>query len=229
MYAFIRGCANRYDTKVKARPVVNNIVSEYAIKSITMNPNGNEVIMADVAGTMFAIDLRTMKNCGNFRGNSGSVRSIEHHSSLPLVASVGLDRHLRVYNSSTKRGMASVYLKQRMNKVLLSRDAMVGIEVDEEALAAEEKEAEEEEALWANLEGGISNKKAKTAGKGAGDAGDGDGVEAPVNADVIVVEEPAVVEDTLPPAEKTKKKKKKKKKVGTKTKSETKVAASSKD
>lgn len=109
--------------------------------------------MADVAGTMFAIDLRTMKNCGNFRGNSGSVRSIEHHSSLPLVASVGLDRHLRVYNSSTKRGMASVYLKQRMNKVLLSRDAMVGIEVDEEALAAEEKEAEEEEALWANLEG----------------------------------------------------------------------------
>ena len=229
-----------YDTKVKARPIINNVVSEYAIKSIAMHPNGtynkhdsifvviintalagsasscstppvasspgyvalytvlslmlrctipmplciqgNEVILADVAGLMFSIDLRTMRNCGSFRGNSGSVRSIEVHPTLPLVAAVGLDRHLRVYNANTKRGVSSVYLKQRLNKVLLSSDSQVGIEIDEELLAAEQREAEEEEALWANLEGGITNKKAKVDGNDDVDAKEG-GDAADVNSE----------------------------------------------
>jgi WD40 repeat protein len=229
-----------YDTKVQSRPIINNIVSEFAINSICVHPNGNEVYIGDVAGGIQTIDLRTFRNSGNFRGNSGSVRSlvshltlhspfflprwltferpvtlhgsftisafvqlfysppahripsfsssfashvycwprasdlrrgvvgreergegvghglpclicvsclhfahihprIPHpplhqqacHPTLPYLVSCGLDRYMRVYNTDTKRGVASIYLKQRLNQVIVSNDESIGIELDE--------------------------------------------------------------------------------------------------
>jgi ribosome biogenesis protein NSA1 len=61
--------------------------------------------------------LRTSKVCGAIRGNSGSVREIEAHPTLDLVATVGLDRYVRVYDGSNRKCLGAAYAKQNLTCV----------------------------------------------------------------------------------------------------------------
>lgn len=45
---------------------------------------------------------------GSFKGNAGSVRSVSLHPTLPLVAAVGMDRHLRIYHIGTQKVLKKV-------------------------------------------------------------------------------------------------------------------------
>ncbi|XP_031467950.1 WD repeat-containing protein 74 [Phasianus colchicus] len=54
------------------------------------------------------------------KGVGGSVRGLQCHPSLPLVASCGLDRFLRLHSLHDKRLLHKVYLKSRLNCLLLS-------------------------------------------------------------------------------------------------------------
>ena len=54
---------------------------------------------------------------GAIRGNSGSVREIEAHPTLDLVATVGLDRYVRVYNGSSRKCLGAAYAKQNLTCV----------------------------------------------------------------------------------------------------------------
>lgn len=47
----------------------------------------------------------------NFKGSSGSLKDIKIHPTLPYIASVSLDRYLRVYHQETKDLINKVYLK----------------------------------------------------------------------------------------------------------------------
>ena len=51
---------------------------------------------------------------GAVKGSTGSVRALDLHPTEPLLASVGLDRHLRLHNTATRKQVASVYLKQHL-------------------------------------------------------------------------------------------------------------------
>lgn len=52
---------------------------------------------------------------GGFSGSvSGSVRSLAVHPTEPLLASVGLDRFLRIHDTQTRQLQAKVFLKQQM-------------------------------------------------------------------------------------------------------------------
>jgi ribosome biogenesis protein NSA1 len=51
------------------------------------------------------------------KGAGGSVRSLSLHPEEPLIASVGLDRWLRVHHTGTKKQLAKVYLKQQLTGV----------------------------------------------------------------------------------------------------------------
>lgn len=52
---------------------------------------------------------------GGFLGSiSGSVRSLSVHPTEPLLASVGLDRFLRIYSTQSRKLLAKVFLKQQM-------------------------------------------------------------------------------------------------------------------
>ena len=48
------------------------------------------------------------------RGNAGAVRCITRDPELPLVASVGLDRWLRVYEEESRESKCRLYLKQQL-------------------------------------------------------------------------------------------------------------------
>ena len=55
-------------------------------------------------------------------GPAGSIRYLQKHPTLPLLVGVGLDRHLRIYDTNTQTQLCSMYLKQRLNCVLLEED-----------------------------------------------------------------------------------------------------------
>lgn len=95
----------------------------------------HQLVAGDAAGYMYGFDIRTMSrkkdnrtriNLGRYVGPSGSVRQIKKHPTLPLVAAVGLDRMLRIYDSNKRKMVDCVYLKQRLNCVLFSPEGAWG-------------------------------------------------------------------------------------------------------
>ncbi len=56
-----------------------------------------------------------------YKGFVGSVRSIDSRRDGPYFAAAGLDRFVRVYDINGKTPLQKMYLKSRLNCVLLSR------------------------------------------------------------------------------------------------------------
>lgn len=69
---------------------------------------------ANGKGGMQVLDLAGGKLQGALKGAAGCVRALALHPDLPLLASVGLDRFLRVHNTATRKLLAKVYLKQQL-------------------------------------------------------------------------------------------------------------------
>ncbi|EGC30475.1 hypothetical protein DICPUDRAFT_41400 [Dictyostelium purpureum] len=93
---------------------------------------------SDAGGKLFTFDIRTGKHCGSFKDSVGSIRDVQIHPTLPLLATVGLDRFLRVYNLDSRKMLQKVFLKQRLSGILFSKE--------------EPNESQEDEELWKNLE-----------------------------------------------------------------------------
>lgn len=94
----------------------------------------HQIVLGDTTGDMHALDLRfsfngqhgnkqidgTATSLGRFVGPAGSIRSLQRHPTLPILAVVGCDRILRTYNVNTHKIIDCVYLKQRLNCVLMT-------------------------------------------------------------------------------------------------------------
>lgn len=89
-------------------------------------------------GSIECLDLRMHKMQGSLKGPGGSVRSLALHPELPIIASVGLDRFLRVHNTDSKALLCKVYLKQHLTDVTWSaaQSQTVAAEGDENTKAA---------------------------------------------------------------------------------------------
>ena len=57
-----------------------------------------------------------------YKGCVGCIRHIDAMEDQPYFATVGLDRFLRIYDIKAKRPLQKVYLKSRLNSVLLRAD-----------------------------------------------------------------------------------------------------------
>ena len=79
---------------------------------------GERVWVATAAGQIEVLDIRAGRLSGALKGSTGSVRALDLHPTEPLLASVGLDRHLRLHNTATRKQVASVYLKQHLMGVV---------------------------------------------------------------------------------------------------------------
>lgn len=70
-----------------------------AFKRMELSSCGNFIFVATAAGNLFKFDTRKdFRMVFNFKGSSGSIKDIKVHPTLPYIASVSLDRYLRVYN-----------------------------------------------------------------------------------------------------------------------------------
>eukprot|EP01135_Chromosphaera_perkinsii_P007241 Nk52_evm49s745 gene=Nk52_evmTU49s745 len=107
-----------------------------------------KLILGNAVGKAWVHDVDSWKVCGAFRGSTGSIRSVSivrvvrnvsklkgaksKSSSGPLVAStlvamVGLDRILKIYDLKSRSVVAKVYLKQRMNMCMFGEPVVEGI------------------------------------------------------------------------------------------------------
>jgi ribosome biogenesis protein NSA1 len=90
----------------------------------------HQLVIGDAAGYIHAVDIRKLSGgallrqsttpavLGRFVGPAGSVRQIACRNNK--MACVGLDRMLRIYSVNTRRLLTTVYLKQRLNCLLLT-------------------------------------------------------------------------------------------------------------
>ncbi|KAG8564262.1 hypothetical protein GDO81_016396 [Engystomops pustulosus] len=133
----------------KRRPVLETVFDEDPLTALSVTPDGRSVVVGSSHGNMAVIDLRKGRLLCSLKGNAGSVRSIQCHKSMPIVASCGLDRFLRLHSLTDKKLLHKVYLKSRLNCLLLtSRDKWE----EEEVTPVAEEVKEEEDEVWDNME-----------------------------------------------------------------------------
>ena len=92
--------------------------------------SGYGYVIGDAAGDMHAVDLRNLGKgtVGRYAGPGGSIRKIEKHPTLPILACVSLDRILRTFDTKKRKMLDCVYLKQRLGSMLFCDDPMWSID-----------------------------------------------------------------------------------------------------
>uniref|UniRef100_A0A131XRG4 Putative wd-repeat protein n=1 Tax=Ixodes ricinus TaxID=34613 RepID=A0A131XRG4_IXORI len=131
------------------RPVVEFEFDEYPLTCISLTSKPEQVVVGNSRGRVALLDLRRKGMVHVFKGMAGSVRSVVCHPTLPLVASCGLDRFFRLHDLQTHMLLSKMYLKSRLNCLLLRTD----FSVSEEAEKQEDAEAEPaDDEIWQDME-----------------------------------------------------------------------------
>lgn len=73
--------------------------------------------VANGLGQVEVYDFRAGRFAGAIKGIAGSVRSLALHPDRPVIASVGLDRFLRLHDTGSRRSLGKVYLKTLLTHV----------------------------------------------------------------------------------------------------------------
>jgi len=100
----LRGEVRLYDAAAARRPQLRSIapLGEEAVTSVAVSSDGLSVYAGSVTGCLVRLDMRKgLKPLERYKGCAGSVRKIDVHPTLPLVACAGADRMMRVYNTRT--------------------------------------------------------------------------------------------------------------------------------
>jgi ribosome biogenesis protein NSA1 len=66
---------------------------------------------------------------------------VVRHPTLPIIASCGLDRYLRIHHSKTRQLLASVFLKQQLVSMVFDMSALPQEPVKTDATVPQEKSA----------------------------------------------------------------------------------------
>ncbi|XP_058267183.1 WD repeat-containing protein 74 isoform X2 [Hemibagrus wyckioides] len=148
-----------YDPSCQRRPVLEAEFGEVPLTALSVPPGENSVVVGNTHGQLATLDLRKGLVRGCMKGTAGSVRGLQCHPSLPLVASCGLDRFLRIHNLQDRTLIHKVYLKSRLNCVLLSSRDLQSVSEEEEQLG--ETKTEEDE-VWDAMET-VTEKSSKRA------------------------------------------------------------------
>lgn len=144
------------------RPVLEAEYGEYPLTALSLPAAGNMVVVGNTHGQIAMLDLRKGVVRGCLKGLSGGVRGLQCHSTQPLVASCGLDRFLRIHSLEERKLQHKVYLKSRLNCLLLaSRDLEDGEGAAEQEGGSQEVKEEEDE-VWDAMEQVQEKEKRKT-------------------------------------------------------------------
>lgn len=153
----VAGTAHRqvrlYDARAQKRPTHSVDADEHGITTMAVAPGGKEVVVADTAGLVRVLDLRTMKWGRRFEGPAGSVRGVAFHPTLPMLACVGLDRMARIYDYRSREQKFQVYLKQRLNAVLFDGEGEVRVATTADAEDGKKSSSAKQGEDWSGSEG----------------------------------------------------------------------------
>ncbi|KAF1755408.1 hypothetical protein GCK72_021977 [Caenorhabditis remanei] len=137
-----------YDPRAQRRPVKKIVFMENPIMCTSLTNKTNQILAANSIGEMGLFDLRSKVHpmC-KFKGQAGSIRSISGHPTMPLAASVGIDRFLRVHDLQTRKMVHKIYCKARLNRVLLRNE----LSILNDRKSAAKKEIDEDEAEYGKM------------------------------------------------------------------------------
>lgn len=128
---------------------------EYPLTALSLPAAGDTVVVGNTHGQMALLDLRKGLLRGCLQGVVGGVRALQCHSSLPMVASCGLGRFLCVHSLDERELQHKVYLKSRLNCLLLSSRELQDdgpAAPREEASAEVKEEAGSDDEVWEQME-----------------------------------------------------------------------------
>jgi len=126
------------------------------------NNNGNTIAVGDTIGDVHLLDMRKMHSgkpshrnrynntsskhkakeeigLGRLVGPGGSIKQLYIHPTLPIISCVGLDRKLWTYDVNRHKMIDCIYLKQRLNCMLVCDDESWNVGNEEEDEIEEEE------------------------------------------------------------------------------------------
>ena len=134
-----------YDTRAQRRPIQSIELGERPFTRCSVSPDDRVLITGDTTGRVTGVDLRTLRMMGVYKGATGSIRDIAIHATGKYLATVGLDRIMRVYDMATRQQLHRIYLRQRLNCVLFSSEEQVAVFAKEESERESDRESDGEE------------------------------------------------------------------------------------
>ena len=128
-----------YELAAGRRPQLDLPFGETRVTALAPDPvQGLHCWAANGQGIVERLDVESRRIHGGMKGSTGSVRALsalsltlgggadhDHEEAskvskvLPIVASVGLDRYLRVFHASTRKCLHKIYLKQQLTAVAI--------------------------------------------------------------------------------------------------------------
>lgn len=117
------GHVRLYDCKSgQRRPVMSIDWPDQVLTATASTPSSDEILVASASGQIAQFDIR-MSHKGmrkKYRGCTGGIRSLKCHPTQNVFAAVGLDRFLRIYDVNQSKPIQKMYLKSKLNHVLIS-------------------------------------------------------------------------------------------------------------
>lgn len=146
------------------RPVLEVEYGEHPLTTLSLPASGNTVVVGNTHGQIALLDLRKGLVRGCLKGLAGGVRALQCHPSQPVVASCGLDRFLRIHSLEDRKLQHKVYLKSRLNCLLLtSRDLEDGGgATGQGSQEVKEEDAGGDDEVWDTMERVKEKPKRKT-------------------------------------------------------------------
>lgn len=133
-----------YDLKAQLRPVIDFQATDYLLSCIKPTPWGNYVLYSSQKGELTKADIRVnFRTVHRLKGAKGTIRDLAVEKDF--VAWVGLDRYLRVYHHETRETVGSVYMKQKLNSVLIDPESADDYSISLKEHKAEMQKQEDEE------------------------------------------------------------------------------------
>ncbi|XP_042372779.1 WD repeat-containing protein 74-like [Plectropomus leopardus] len=144
------------------RPVLEAEYGEYPLTALSLTAAGSTVVVGNTHGQIALLDLRKGLVRGCLKGLAGGVRGLQCHPSQPVVASCGLDRFLRIHSLEDRKLQHKVYLKSRLNCLLLSSGDLEDAAGAAASQEVKEEEEGEEDEVWQSMEQVEERPKRKT-------------------------------------------------------------------
>ncbi|CAF2447748.1 unnamed protein product [Rotaria sp. Silwood2] len=146
-----------YDPQSNARRPVNEVEFEqYPIMSIALlhSSNNEHFVVGNTQGEMAQFDIKRLSSSAvvhKYKGVIGSIRSIDTHPTLPLIASASIDQYVRIHNADTYRQVSKFYLKSRLTSVLFSPHSTSNREEQQEKNVETINEEIENDEVWSQF------------------------------------------------------------------------------
>lgn len=132
------GHVRLYDPRAQRRPMINITIQDEALTCLNVTSKEKHIIVGSGKGRMNLVDLRKSGTVLNtYKGFAGGVTGVACSMSNPYIASVSLDRYLRIHHIDTKELLKKIYLTSKLSCLVVRSDFCIENQIDNEQEAIE--------------------------------------------------------------------------------------------